>query len=299
VRLTQIRDFVAVVETGSIGAAARSFGVSQPGITKSIRALETELQVQLLQRTTRGVVPTPYGKAFYARARVAQSELQHAEQEIQHLAGDRTGSVAFGFGPVAAALIVPEAVSIFREKFPSARVRLVEGFVHTMVPLVRDETLDFAIAPGIAEFRRDPGLKFRPLFHYERVVAGRRNHPLARAGSLARLIEAQWLSFEPRGMLEQMFLKLGLSCPRPIVQSDSGSASLMLLARTDMLGVLPRPMLSATNADLHEFRIAEVFPPFTVGIFTRADTPLTRASSAMARIVSEVGRRVASDRPAA
>jgi hypothetical protein len=73
----------------------------------------------------------------------------------------------------------------------------------------------------------------------------------------------------------------------------------MLLARTDMLGVLPRPMLSAINASLHEFRIAEAFPPFTVGIFTRADTPLTRASSAMARIVSEVGRRVAANRPAA
>ncbi len=68
-RLNGIRDLVAVVESGSIRAAARKLGVSQPAITKSVRSLETELHLQLLKRTPQGVVPTPAGRALLVRAR--------------------------------------------------------------------------------------------------------------------------------------------------------------------------------------------------------------------------------------
>ena len=108
VRLTQIRDFVAVVDAGSISAAARLLGVSQPGLTKSIRSLETELAVSLLQRTPRGVLMTRYGRAFYARARAAHSELDKAHQELVQMSGVHSGKVAIGFGPMAAALVRSE-----------------------------------------------------------------------------------------------------------------------------------------------------------------------------------------------
>ena len=54
-RLSQIRDFLAVVEAGSIRAGARKLEVAQPTITKSVRGLEAELHAQLLQRTANGV----------------------------------------------------------------------------------------------------------------------------------------------------------------------------------------------------------------------------------------------------
>lgn len=81
--------------------------------------------------------------------------------------------------------------------------------------------------------------------------------------------------------------------PRSIVQVDSGTAALWLLHATDMLGVLPRPMLSATNACLREMPTKERFPPFTVGIFSRSESPLHRTSSALAKIVITIGKRVA------
>ena len=97
---------MAVVDAGSIGAAARKLNISQPALTKSVKTLEAQLELPLLVRTARGVVPTRYGKVLYARARSAHTELQRAEEELRELAGERSGSVAFGFGPVAAGLIV-------------------------------------------------------------------------------------------------------------------------------------------------------------------------------------------------
>jgi LysR family transcriptional regulator, regulator of abg operon len=292
-KLAKLHEFIAVIEAGSIGAAARKLEVSQPALTKSMKTLEARLELPLLVRTSRGVVPTRFGKVLYARAHAAHTELLRAEEELRELAGERAGSVAFGFGPVAAGLIVPQAVATFRTQFPDAAVRLMEGFVHHLVPLVREETLDFAIGPGLEEFRREAGLRFKPLFHYERVICARRGHPQRDARSLNDLRGARWLSFEPQGMLEKMFAGLGLPAPKPVVQSDSANASLGLIAATDVLGILPRPMLS-TSTLVQKLAVAEPLPTFTVGIFTRADTPLTRAASVMAKALAAVGRRVAS-----
>ena len=90
-RLRQIQDFLAVIEEGSIHAAARKSGLSQPAVTKSLRGLEAELHAQLVRRTNHGVVATPAGRAFYAHAHAAQAELRKGEEEIAQLAGEGSG----------------------------------------------------------------------------------------------------------------------------------------------------------------------------------------------------------------
>lgn len=294
-RFNQVRDFLAVFESGSLRAAARALGVSQPGLTKSVRALEAELGVPLMLRTTRGVVPTKFGRAFLARAQVVQAELRKAEEDFAQLAGDRAGSVAFGFGPLVATLIVPEAVARFRQQFPRAHVRLVEGLAHVTVPLVRDETLDFAVAPRLPGIQLDAAISFRPLFRHPRVVAARKGHPLSNARSLAQLVGATWLVFEPRSLFERMFSDVGLPPPRPAIQCESANASLLLFANTDVVALLPRGFFSLPSAGgvLQEIAIAERIPSFTFGLFKRADAPLTPIASGLAKAVTAVARRLA------
>jgi len=297
VRLTQIRDFLAVVECGGIRAAARKLGVSQPTITKSIRGLEAELHVQLLGRNARGIVPTASGRAFFARARVAQSELRKAEDEAAEVGGSSAGSVTFGVGPTFAALIVPQAVARFRQQFPRARIRIVEGLARHLLPSVRDETLDFAMGlRTIAEL--DPSLRFRPLYRSELLVAARKGHALRHARSLAELAAAEWLSTStldlPGGPIERLFASAGLPLPRLVVQCESHNTLVALLAGTDMLGLIQRRTLRAPGRDLlQEIPIAEAMPSVTAGIFTRADTPLTRVAAAMARAATAVARGLA------
>lgn len=294
-RFSQIRDFLAVIESGGLRAAARALGVSQPGITKSVRTLEAELGVPLMLRTTRGAVPTRFGRAFLARAQVMQAELRKAEEDFAQLAGDRAGSVAFGFGPIVAALIVPEAVARFRQQFPRAQLRLVEGLAHVTVPLVRDETLDFAVAPRLSGIQLDAAISFRPLFRHPRVVAARKGHPLGNARSLAQLAGATWLVFEPRSLFERMFSQVGLPPPRPAIQCESSNAALLLLANTDVVAVLPRGFFALPTAGgvLQEIAIADPIPSFTFGIFKRADAPLTPVAGGLAKAVTAVARRLA------
>ncbi|MGH8703703.1 MAG: LysR substrate-binding domain-containing protein [Burkholderiales bacterium] len=296
-RLNQIRVFLAVVESGSIRAAARSLEVSPPAVSKSLRQLEEELRVRLLERTQHGVVTTPAGRAFVARARVIRSELRKAEEEFAQFSGDGAGSVAIGVGPTEMILIVPDALAEFRQQLPRARVRIVEGRRPAWLPLVRDETLDFAV--GLRpEGKLDSGLAFRPLFRSDFVVAARKGHPLRNARSLAQLAGAEWLTLAPRsqsaGLLEQAFSLAGLPAPPPpMIECESFNGIVAVVARTDMLTLVAHRLLAMPFARdlLQEIPVAEKFPPVTHGIFTNAHAPLTRTAAAMLKAVSAVARK--------
>lgn len=289
-RIPQIRHFLAVVDAGSLRAGARRAGISQPAMTKSLQQLERDLGARLLLRGARGVALTPAGRAFAGRARVVHSELRRAQEDIVALSGGAAGgSVAMGIAPPLS-LVVPQAMADFRARFPETRVRIVEGVRTALLAPLREETLDFVIAqdPGGA---REPGLKFRPLLRPELVVAGRKGHPLAKASALRDLAGAAWLVFNPPGaggMLESAFRSAGLAAPRALVHCESYATALALIARSDVLGLLFAQVFSDPLAArfLQRFDLAERVGAPSLGMFTRADTPLAPAAAAMAQAMT-------------
>jgi DNA-binding transcriptional LysR family regulator len=243
------------------------------------------------------VVATPAGRALYTRARAAQTELRKAEEEIAQLGGDKAGSVAFGVGPVAALVVVPEAVIRFNNQYPAATARIAEGYPSALLPMVRDETLDFAMGPRFAT-KLDPALAFRPLFREDFIVAGRKGHPLRGAGSLARLAAAMWVgelggADTPGAPFNRAFLAADLPLPRQLIRCETYNIAASLLAKSDMLGIIARNYLSTAPAcDLiQEIPVTDVMPSLTIGLFMRKDPPLTPTAAAMAKIITAVTRQ--------
>lgn len=299
-RLAQIRDFVAVSEHGSLRAAARAIGVSQPAITKSIRQLEEELRVKLLERSGRGAIVTQAGKSFLMRARVVQAELRKATDDLHAFHGGAEGSVAFGVAPQVCMLLVPEALEQFRRRYPHAGLRIVEGVSTALVEMVRNETLDFSVGMRVADGEA-ASMRFKPLFRPRLVVAGRKGHPLAAATSLRELAEASWLMYFPLGagaMLERAFLAAGVSMPKSIVQCESYATALSLLANTDTLGLLiPQMLADGYGCErLRRIGVREAIPAPLIGMFSRGDAPLTPAAGAMAQAMIAGARRLARER---
>ncbi len=297
-RLTQIRDFLAVVECSGVRAAARKLGVAQPTLSKSLRELEAELHVQLLGRSTRGVVLTPAGRAFHARAQVAATELRKASEEAAQTGGSGAGTVTFSMGRVGVSAVLPEAVARFRRQFPLARIRMVEGYGAPMLADVRNGSFDFAFFQKPLK-GLDASIRFRPLFRSEFAIYARKGHPLGRARSLADIHGADWLDtgtlWEPGAAGELLFRTAGLELPQPVIQCVGGLGIVTLLANSDMLTLAQRHLLDRppTSEFLQEIKVAEVMPSVTVGLYTRADTPLTHVAAAMVRQVTAVSRELA------
>jgi len=298
VRITQLRDLLAVADAGSIRGAARALNVSQPALSRSLHQLETELHAQLLDRSGRGVVPTSAGKALIARARTIRSELERAREEQAQLAGASSGSVAFGVVPQAAIHIVPPALTQFRREHPNTDVRIVDGLAHVLLPQLREGSLDFVIGSR-PQGRLDSHFTFQPLFTNQIVVGARRRHPLRKARSLRELIESQWVIYTPPGwigaMIPDIFVENGLEPPRSVVRSDSYVAFLTLLAGTDMVAPLSRMLFEQPLAGgyFEAFDLKERLPEFSIGLFQRTESPPTPFAANMVAAVKVAARRLA------
>jgi len=249
-RLNQLRDFISVIEAGSIRAAARKSGVSHPAMTKSLRTLEGELGLTLLRRSTRGVVCTSAGRAFLARARAVFAELRKAEEELADLKSQKSGRVSVGFAPTTVA-IAPGAITRFLDQHPFARLHILEASSSSLVPFIRDETIDFAFIQKVSS-SVGPGLKFRPLYRDRMVVVCRRGHPLRTARSLHELNSVRWIRFnspDSGPWFERAFAAAKAAFPTSFTMCESFSFAFDLLTESDAVMLVPVPILQVGSME--------------------------------------------------
>src|SRR5246127_2730790 len=107
-RLRDLDILMAVIETGSMGKAARRLNISQPAVSKAVVELEDALGVKLVDRSRRGVTPTPYGLALAKRSVAIFNDLRQGVQDIDFLADPTKGEIRIGTTePIAMAIVSP------------------------------------------------------------------------------------------------------------------------------------------------------------------------------------------------
>ncbi len=125
--LDRLRILHAVATSGSLSAAARALGSSQPAVSHHVRALEREVGTPLVARAGRGVRLTAAGEALAGHAAAILDRLAVAEEEVAALAGLRAGRVRVAAFPSAAAALVPPALAALAAAHPGLAVTLVEA----------------------------------------------------------------------------------------------------------------------------------------------------------------------------
>ena len=141
--LRQLRYFVRVLELGSISRAALDLALVQSALSQQISRLESELSTRLLQRTSKGVVATEAGMAFF---REAQLTLRHADQAVRAAQLSRlTGAVSVGLASTTAAVLGLPLMRAMRERYPDVRLHMVEGMSGHLTSMLNSRQLDLTI----------------------------------------------------------------------------------------------------------------------------------------------------------
>jgi LysR family transcriptional regulator, regulatory protein for tcuABC len=141
--LRQLRYFVRVLELGSISRAALDLALVQSALSQQISRLESELSTRLLQRTSKGVVATEAGMAFF---REAQLTLRHADQAVRAAQLSRlTGAVSVGLASTTAAVLGLPLIRAMRERYPDVRLHMVEGMSGHLTSMLNSRQLDLTI----------------------------------------------------------------------------------------------------------------------------------------------------------
>jgi len=174
--LRQLRYFVAVAETGNISRAAQKMFLTQPALSRQIKALEDEIGQCLLERQAHSIRLTPVGEALVREAR----ELLHRADEIAERARAAGQSVRLrvGYAPSLASGLLSGAVANFSQKHPNARVELFDLSTKEMLTGLENGTLDVALTVG--QERPGHGLKWTQLVEVSWQLAVNRQHRLAR-----------------------------------------------------------------------------------------------------------------------
>jgi len=290
--LSEIQDFLAVADSGSIRAAARARGITAPAMTQSMSRLEAKLHVPLLVRTTKGVQLSDYGKAFLVRARAIAREVQKSVDELAHMRGDSRGMLYFGTSATPTTTLIPHAVADFRRLMPQVSLNIVGGLYRDHMPLIRSGEMEFAVGPlpasGIgADFAVEV------LFENNLVLAVRRGSPLAQARSLRELQHAEWILSGPASqgpgaaILDLFASHPELAPPRIQVQSSSLSVVQTLMMESDLVCALPQEFIHSRwlQPFLEQIPVREQLPAYPISMFHRADYPLSPAAELLATLI--------------
>jgi LysR family transcriptional regulator of abg operon len=282
-KLDQLQHLVAIVEHGSLRAAARRMEQPQPALTRSIRALEKELGGALFLRETTGMALTAMGRRFHVRASAIVHEARRAREEIAQHNGDDEGTVVAALSIMPHVGMLPYALNTFSQRYPKVRLQLVEGLFPDVESALREGSIDFYLgaAPRSAPA---PGLAMQVLFDNTRAVMCRKGHPMAQAWSLKALAKSDWaitaVDYNAEDDIGRLFASHGLTPPRVLLRARSAMTIMVALAHSDLLAMLPVQWgeFPLTRDTLQTIRIREVLPAPAIVLVQRPDLPLTPAA---------------------
>ena len=172
--LRQLRYFVAVAEEANISRAAQKMFLTQPALSRQIKALEEEIGQCVLERQAHSIHLTPVGEALLREAR---DLLQRADQVLERVrAAGRGVRLRVGYAPSLATGILSLAVEAFTHKHPTARVEIFDLSTKEMRTGLENEELDVAVTVGMERAAR--GLRWKPLLRTPWHLAVNEHHAL-------------------------------------------------------------------------------------------------------------------------
>ncbi|WP_119166129.1 LysR family transcriptional regulator [Algihabitans albus] len=256
----QLRYFVAVAEEGNIGRAADKLHISQPPVSRQIQALETELGVQLLVRTPKGVEMTEAGRLFFEDARRVLAQVERAAERSRAADRGEIGrlDVAFFGSPVYRA--VPLALRAFRRSQPATDVSLVRMGKKDQIAALREGRIHVGFG---RYYNQSPGIRIEKLAEEDLYVAVPQDLPLSvrTEVSLDEIAELPLVLF-PSGDRPSfadevigVFRQEGIDVQVDSIASDS-TAALALIATGNRCAIVPEAIGALRFPTLRFVRIA-------------------------------------------
>jgi len=181
--LRQLRVFVEIVRQGSFTRAAERLHIAQPAVSISIRKLEEELDLTLLNRQEKQVTLTAEGEYLLRHAERILDNLAAAETEMAELRGLGHGEVRIGIPPMMSSYYFPLIIREFRERFPNLKLSVNgEGAASIQRQIAKGE-IDMGVIAGQKLMEEE--LQSRHFLREEIVACVPLDHPLAQRPSIS------------------------------------------------------------------------------------------------------------------
>lgn len=297
-KLIQLRAFCSVVDRGSFRAASRTLNVAQSTLTESIQSLERDLGVTLLLRSNQGISLTLAGKIFLTRARSIILDCDGAVHDVRQCNGVPEGQVSLGVTAESLAACLMPVFSSFTSRFPKVQLHVASGKTNMLIEMIRAGRLDFVMCPLNPDIC-DIDLHVERLYRSNASVIARKGHPLAEARSVCELVDCQWISVRPAGVmgsaenhLADLFKTQGLPPPKIATTTESLLEILHIVSETDYLTLEPCLItgMKLFSSSLISLSIQEPLPSSEVCLISRRVQSFNRVTQELTSMLISYSR---------
>lgn len=259
----QLRAFLAIADTGSLGRAARVANLTQPSLSRLVKGMEDRLGHPLFERGGKGMALAPAGELLVVHARHIVSEMQNTRDELAALSGLKRGVVRIGAVAAVMRTLVADTVGKLLATAPDLSVELVEGVDGELLDALVTRRVDLVVAASRLDHAEVMTIgvgAYRDSF----AVHGAASLPLPPAPPLRDLLDRHWVmpshAFTPRLTFERLVRAQGLTPPRVAVETASVEAMIAVSARSNLLCWLPEPLVAphVVSGTMRKFDVPEL-----------------------------------------
>lgn len=175
--LKHIEYFLVLANELNFSQAAKKLHISQPPLSRHIKALEKEMGTLLFDRDTQSVKLTKEGELFYEEAKALFSQVKGALHKVKSIVKNMPAKLNIGFMRPAMLLFLPEVLKAFKQACPHVQVNIVEVHDHNQTQqMLLNNQLDAAFGHTLQTHNN---LTYHPVFNEELKIVLPLHHPLA------------------------------------------------------------------------------------------------------------------------
>ncbi len=231
--LRALRVFAAIVRNGTVTAAGREFGLTQPATSRLLGQLERDIGFELFHRDRGRLVPTPDALLLFEEVELALGGVDHVQDLVADIAKFRIGRLRLVAPPSFSEGVLPEIVAAFLARFPDVHLSIDARSVETAKTMIATRAVD----AGFVKLPIDrPDLAAETVVTSGSVCVLRGDHRLAREAELdAALLQGEpmillGLGRRSRAQIESAFAVAGI-IPRVRIDTHTIGSACALAAR--------------------------------------------------------------------
>lgn len=279
--IRQLSYFIEVAKLNSYTKASQSLHLSQSTLSKVVKALEEELQVELIDRSSKQIKLTAAGEIIFAEGVKILESVDGISNHLYDLMNLKKGKVKIGIPPIIGFLFFPKIVKGFKSRYPDIEIKIQEEDSKTVKQLVKDGELDFAVAMLPAE---EDDFNVIPFVNDELSLFVNESHQLAQHEevSLIDLKDEQFILIKHKlyyDLIVQACFNEGFA---PKIAFESGEWEFIsgLIAENLGVSIFPRFITNKVSHDpIKPIRIINPTLPWDLGIITNKKKKISPAVS--------------------
>lgn len=247
----QLTYFIEIAKQESFTKASQQLFICQSALSKTIKVLEEELGVQLIDRVSKGFCLTQEGRLLYEHGQIALKRIEDEMNGLYDSINVAKGVISVGIPPVIGTAYFTKIIDEFCKKYPDIKLRIVEAGANSVKEKVEKGEIDIGVV--ILPFSSN-AFKVTQVIKADNVLVVNREHPLAERQEVdfAELKDEKFIILNKSFMLHDRILDLcgeaGFA-PRITCESSQWDFIASMVAMNQGVTILPRPIMRKYKSD--------------------------------------------------